>query len=226
MKTYVLQFRRRDEFESAFLGDLPQGGVFIPTANNHDLDDHIQVYVCIPSIPEGVPLRGTVIWRRAPTKWQSALQPGIGVAFSEHEHARLAFLLEVMSGETTPRRNRSRRVPADFRVDFHADNGWLQGKALNVSRGGLFILTETLLEPKTPLDMKIFLEGPAMPDLYMGHVAWLCGKRPEMGLGVEFKFRSPIQRQNIYDFVEREEERLVKLVPRLARSTMRFDRLR
>ncbi len=214
----VVKFRTRAEFDDSYLPDLPHGGVFVPTDEDYKLGDSVLVYLCFPEVPQGVPLRGTVIWRRAPTKWRSALKPGIGIRFDEAELERRDFLLSFVRGKIDPRRGRHRRVPADFRVDFSLEETWNTGRALNISREGIFILTEEYVKKDSSLQMKLFLKNAAQPDLYFGKVRWHCPRKPEIGLGVEFRFRSPIHRRKIHRYVVEREEILMAQVPQLARS--------
>ena len=201
MKSIVLQFENRQAYRDAVLDDLARGGVFVETRSDLELGEPVQLYLCLPEIPEGIPVVGRVVWRRSPTRWRSALPPGVGVEFDESENDKVHFMNNLCRQRVSSRRVRSRRVQTDFRVDFLAGGRWNEARALNISKEGLFILTDVELGPETPVTMKLFLHGGA-PDLYMGRVAWRCAKRPETGLGVEFSFRSPARRRKIREFIE------------------------
>ncbi len=224
IRTAVLQFNTRREFEENYLPDLPEGGVFVETVNDYFVGEQVELYLCFPEIPQGVPLRGTVIWRRPPTKWRSALRPGIGVRFDPSDQEQRDFLLSFCNGDLDAKRGRNRRVPADFRVEFSTTDTWVAARALNISRDGLFITTDATLPLNSLVQMKLFLDESAPPDLYFGRVAWQCDETTGSGIGVEFKFKSPIRRKKIHRFVEKSEDKLIQRIPQIARSTRRFER--
>ncbi|MCP4604354.1 MAG: hypothetical protein GY847_28170 [Proteobacteria bacterium] len=221
IQTIVTHFDNSEEFKNAYLFDLPNGGVFVNTKEEVGLGSAVLVYICFPDIPEGVPLRGTVVWRRPPTKWRSVLKPGLGIGFGEIDLEKRDFLLSYSIGKLSVKRTKSRRLPVDFQVDFLTADSWTTGRAINISREGLFILTDKKIVTDSPVQMKLFLNRKANADLYQGRVAWWCGRKPEIGIGVEFLFRSPIRRRKIYHFIDEREEKLISKIPGVARPTYR-----
>ncbi len=209
IQTIVTHFNSSDQFQNAYLFDLPNGGLFVNTEEEIGLGSGVLIYVCFPDIPEGIPLRGTVVWRRLPTKWRSMLKPGIGIGFGEIDRQKKDFLLSYAMGKLSVKRTKSRRVPVDFQVDFLSSENWVRGRVANISREGLFILTDKTVVTDTAVQMKLFLNGSTHADLYQGRVAWQCNRKPERGIGVEFQFRSPIRRRQIYHFIDNREEKLV-----------------
>jgi Tfp pilus assembly protein PilZ len=213
MRTAVITFGQPSEFGKVYLRDFPNGGLFIETDGDYFLGERLRILACFPEIPEGIEIHGTIVWRRSPAKRTSPLKPGIGVSLDETEKERLRFLLNYSNGEAEIRRGRSRRIPADFRVDFACSREWHSGKALNISREGLFILTDAPVSPNTTLQMKLYLSSGSPPEVFLGKVAWQCGRKPETGIGVEFQFGTQIRRQKILQYVEQGESTLAKRFP-------------
>jgi type IV pilus assembly protein PilZ len=172
MRTVVLKFESRTEFERIYMHEPAGGGVFIETDEEYTLGELVRIYLCFPDIPEGIPLRGKVVWRRPPTKWRSALLPGIGVSLSDDYGPQRNFLIDYSTGRIEPRRQRDRRIPADFPLEFKAISRWTAGRTLNISREGLYILTDVSILPGTEIDMRLFVRGKGLPESYRGKVAW------------------------------------------------------
>ncbi len=221
-RTKVMRFDSRSDFDNVYLRDIPGGGVFVQTDEHYTLSENVLLYLCFPDIPEGIPLNGTVSWRRPPTKWRSSLQPGIGVQVNDADQAQLYFLVNFSKGRIGARRAVDRRISAEYRVDFASLGRWYSGKTLNISREGLFILTDAKVSPDTALEMKLFLNGKKPPEPYFGRVAWQNGPTRKAGVGVHFQFKTPIRRKRIHHFVNEKEEEIIKKIPNMARTTIPF----
>lgn len=157
-RTEVLIFRNRKDFMSILLPDLPpSGGVFVSTHSAHNLGDPLQVHLFFPQIPEGIVLYGKVAWRRLPTKWKSALKPGIGVALEQRCLANLSYLMDFCNGSVNSRRKAGIRIQTDFPVEIQLSNGTVSGRAENIGRGGVFVATEKMIEPATTVDIALYI---------------------------------------------------------------------
>jgi Tfp pilus assembly protein PilZ len=218
MRTVVLKFESRAEFEKIYMHEPVGGGIFIATDVEYVLDELVRIYLCFPDIPEGIPVRGKVVWRRPPTTGRSALLPGIGVSLSEEYQPQRDFLIDYATGRVEPRRQKDRRIAAGFPVEFKAQSKWISARTLNISREGLYILTNVSVLPGTDLDMRLYFRGTGSPEFYRGKVAWEKNDHPNMGIGVEFEFQSPRQRKIVSDFVNRREDRLISSIPKMART--------
>jgi Tfp pilus assembly protein PilZ len=219
MRTVVLKFESRTEFEKIYTHEPDGGGVFIETDEEYVLGELVRIYLCFPDIPEGISLRGKVVWRRPPTRVRTALLPGIGVSLSDEYQSQRNFLIDYATGRVEPRRQKDRRIPADFPLEFKAINRWISGRTLNISREGLYVLTNVSVLPGTEIDLRLYFRGTGSAELYRGKVRWEKNDHPNMGIGVEFEFQSARQQKIVTDFVDRREDRLISTIPRMARTS-------
>lgn len=209
----MIIFGNRQEFAEIFLPDLaPVGGVFVHTDREYSLGESLRIYLFFPEIPEGILLFGRVAWRRLPTKWRSALLPGIGVSLYENCRERLDFLLNFCTGELDDRRRRGKRIPGNFRVKYLLSGHWILASAKNISREGIFINTTTKILPATPLEMKLYIDKPQSTIRYHGKVAWRHQNGDGAGIGVQFQFTNPVGRNRILRFVRDSEDDINKRI--------------
>ena len=221
MRTVVLKFESPADFERIYTHEPASGGLFIETEENYALGELVRVYLCFPDIPEGISLRGKVVWRRPPSQGRSALVPGIGVSLGDDYEAQRNFLINYSTGRIEPRRQRDRRIPADFPLEFKSISRWTAGRTLNISREGLYILTDVSILPGTEIDMRLYFRGKGPAEAYLGRVAWEKNDHPNMGIGVQFQFQTPRQRKIVADFVDMREDRMISTIPRMARTSSR-----
>jgi Tfp pilus assembly protein PilZ len=221
MRTLVLNFDSQNNFEKVYLDNDSGGGVFVETVDDFTLGEMVRLYLCFPEIPEGVPLEGRIVWRRPPTKWRSRLLPGIGICFNLDQKNRKEFLLDYSKGRVMTRRRKDRRIVAAFPVEFSQAGDWVSGRTENLSREGVFINTDVSVYPGTKVQLRLYLRGQKTPDTFFGKVAWESDLDSLSGLGVEFSFRSPIQRKVIHNFINKKEDRLIERIPDMSRTSSR-----
>ncbi|MDJ0762454.1 MAG: PilZ domain-containing protein [Myxococcota bacterium] len=205
-----MRFESRDDFEQVYLHDLPGGGVFVPTDKAYGLGDMVSIKLCFPEIPEGIQLRGRVVWRRPATRWRGSLQPGVGISLEKAEPEKIQFLVRYCEGRLEARRGKSRRIPVDFDVDFSTSDNWYRGKATNISREGIFIATDAPVLVGETLILRFFIDKSAPPDQCYGRVVWQSARSSEAGIGVELEYKTAHGKQQIYNFVKRIEESLIQ----------------
>ena len=208
MRAVEVSFTHRDHFAEVFLPDLEGGGMFVETEDGFAVGDRVALNLVFPEIREGVPLEGVVRWRRAPTRWRSALVPGIGVEFGDRNRSRVEFLREFCQGAQSVPRKQGRRVPADFRVDIISQNQRISAQARDISRGGLFVVTRSDFDVDEELLLDLFFEQQGPPERFSGRVAWRRGDGRRGGIGIEFLFRTPYRRMQINRVVGEIEGRL------------------
>jgi Tfp pilus assembly protein PilZ len=208
MKSLQIVFDSRASFFDYYLADLEGGGVFARTADGFEAGERVSLSLVFPEIPEGLRFRGEVAWRRVPTPWRSVLVPGVGVAFGRSQRSQVEFLMDFCRGRLAASRKKGRRVPADFRVDIVSNQERISGRARDVSRGGLFVAVQRLLDKGTEVDLDLFLEREGPPERFVGRVAWKHADGSDSGLGMEILFRTPYRRALISDFVGKIEGRL------------------
>jgi type IV pilus assembly protein PilZ len=208
MREIHVEYGNGSEFLQDYLRDLDAGGLFVRTAEEYTIGEHVEVTIAFPQIPDGVALRGDVVWRRAPIRWRSAMLPGIGVGFIKEQRNRAEFLLDFCNGELSALRVKGRRIPADFRVDILAENKRIPGQARDISRGGLFVQTDARVAKDSRIDLELYLSQTDPPEIIPGRVAWERSQDPNPGVGIEFLFRTPIKRAQISNYVNDLERRL------------------
>jgi uncharacterized protein (TIGR02266 family) len=221
MRQLYVDYANGSEFLADYLRDPEAGGLFVRTTDRFEVGEPVELTISLPEIRDGVAIHGTVIWRRAPVRWRSALLPGIGVGFSPQSRNRSEFLLDFCNGELSALRKTGRRVPADFRVDIATGKGKISGWAKDISRGGVFVYTDQDLPREAEIDLELHLPESDEPETIPGRVAWLRGSGPGSGIGVQFLFRTPIKRARISTLVKQIEGRLSIAPPPRTRVSQR-----
>jgi len=196
-------------FLDDYLSDLPHGGVFVETEDDFEVGEGLWLRFVFPGVPEGIDLGGTIAWRRLPTKWRSALQPGIGVAFDPDQDGPLGFILEHCRGQVDSLRRKGRRIPVDFPVDIAFEGGWISGMARDISRGGVFVETGSPFELDELVDIRLRPERFDEPETLGARVAWRRSGGSSAGVGFEFRFTTPLRRRRLESLVREMEEILV-----------------
>jgi uncharacterized protein (TIGR02266 family) len=192
-------------FMKDFLRDLPGGGLFVETTEPFEIGEEVDLVLVFPEIPEGLQLTGLVAWRRQPARWRSSLAPGIGVSFGDSNRSRVDFLLDYCRGQLSAARKPGRRIPVDLRVDIVDESGPISGRVKDISRGGVFIVTDRHFNPDTVIELDLYLDQGGDPERYSGRVAWHRSSGGDSGMGIELQFRAPIRRRRISRFVSRIE---------------------
>src|SRR5436309_339547 len=68
------------ELNLSYMNFVNAGGLFVPTNDNYDLGDLIEVHLILPNKKEALKFTGKVIWITPPNALYQAL-PGVGVQF-------------------------------------------------------------------------------------------------------------------------------------------------
>jgi Tfp pilus assembly protein PilZ len=206
-----VSYSSREQFLEDYLKDFPTGGLFVAGDEPWELGDAIVLEVVFPEIPEGLFISGRTVWRRMPTRWKSALVPGVGVQFDASERVKRDFLLDFVHGTLTAARKRSRRIPARLRVDYTQvglERAPARAETRDIGRGGLFMHTDALARYGSSLELVLFPPTPLPPARAMGRVAWIGHMQGLSGMGVQFLFRSRDARNEIDRIVTGLEDQL------------------
>jgi len=102
------------------------------------------------------------------------------------------------------------RAPATLRVEYKQLNAFFAEYTKNISKGGMFIRTETPFEVETEFTFLLSLPKVELPFLLKGVVQWVVhpggagpdGKPHEAGMGVRFVFASDDERLQLANLVE------------------------
>lgn len=99
------------------------------------------------------------------------------------------------------------RAPIELRVEYRRLNSFFADFTRNISRGGTFIRTARPLDVGTEFRFELIL--PAAPGQLslLGVVRWVippadAGPGRDAGMGIEFVFRDPSERDAIHQAVE------------------------
>lgn len=95
-------------------------------------------------------------------------------------------------------------APVPVQIDFTTGVQFYEGLELSLSRGGLFIKTESLLPIDTLLEAKCLIEDEDVSFKVSAKVIWLNPRETQgrpAGMGLKFFRLSTIQRQLLSDFM-------------------------
>ena len=95
-------------------------------------------------------------------------------------------------------------APVPVQIDFTTGVQFYEGLELSLSRGGLFIKTESLLPIDTLLEAKCVIEDEGVSFKVSAKVIWLNPRETQgrpAGMGLKFFRLSTIQRQLLMDFM-------------------------
>ncbi|MGA7984237.1 MAG: PilZ domain-containing protein [Burkholderiales bacterium] len=84
-----LNIREKNALYAAYIPQLKNGGIFIPTARAHHLGDEVFMLVSLPDEAAKIPVSGRVVWM-TPADAQGKRAQGVGIQFSSDEAGRSA----------------------------------------------------------------------------------------------------------------------------------------
>lgn len=82
-----LSIKERTALYAAYMPFLKNGGIFVPTARQHQMGEQVYMLLSLMEEATKLPLSGTVIWI-TPAGAQGGRQQGIGVHFDTSESSR------------------------------------------------------------------------------------------------------------------------------------------
>ncbi|MEW5850429.1 MAG: PilZ domain-containing protein [Myxococcota bacterium] len=145
-------------------------------------------------------LQGAVAWRRK--AGSNVLAPGLGVAFPDGEAGALR-LLALASADQDPVPPRlHERAPLQVDVILKLPSMQLRGRTLDVSEGGLFVVTEANLEVGTAVQMRMRPPGRLLAVTLEGQVR-RYQPAPPRGAGLQFNALDEGQRRVIRELLPR-----------------------
>lgn len=84
-----LNIREKNALYAAYMPQLKNGGIFVPTARPHRIGDEVFMLVSLPDEAAKMPVSGKVVWI-TPADAQGKRAQGIGIQFSADETGRSA----------------------------------------------------------------------------------------------------------------------------------------
>jgi hypothetical protein len=124
---------------------------------------------------------------------------GLRLEFLPEEKERQELVMACAGGATFPYfRRRYERTPCRLPVRVNMEgNRKLDSMAIEISEGGVGLVPNHTLKTEMGVQLAIFFPGMKKPLVIRGRVAAVIPEGPRQGVGVEFLFDSPAQRDEI-----------------------------
>lgn len=155
-----------------------------------------------------IELRGHVRWGlHVPQKLVMIVRPGMGVQIDSPPQEYLDFFSQLMRQAKPPRTNP--RVDARLEVRFYHRDQFVKVYTENISRGGLFIVTDVLLEPGAEVGVDLVIPDLATVWHLTGRVAYRLDPETarqlesQPGVGVELTEAEPSVMEAFRAYVQR-----------------------
>ncbi len=199
MRFLTVVFVSHTEFMAHFSDRYPNGALFCPTKAEAQLRDNVIVDVSMPTLPQPARLCGQVI--------SHSSGRGLWVHFDRKSKKTIDYLKGLRGEVSADVLGRAHsRYPTSLhvscRIDEEAESDILQGRIVDLSRGGAFVSGEEVPMVGTRVQLDI---GP-LEALSNGHasrahassvfrvegrVAWVGEVDEQRGFGVRFDQRGP-----------------------------------
>lgn len=201
MQILKARFRSPATFLEMYNKEAPWGGLFCPTTNPLEENAPVLVEVRFPGLPNKIILRGRVLW------WRSAVprlrvRAGAMVEFSELDHDKRDFLLEVASGQRAEAiKRRHTRIPIEIIVRWRPVNSstYRESELQDISVGGAQLMTDEPLEIGEDIVLELTTPGAAQSISIAGKITF-HGKNYK---GVRFMYRDAGGTQRLREVVRR-----------------------
>lgn len=189
-----------------FALNLSAEGVFISALRLYPPGTDLRIRL-LPTGAAAIELRGTVQWGlRVPQQLMSVVRPGMGIQLVSPPAAYIDFFTGFLKADT----NRSHpRLAARLEVRFYRRETFVKEYTENISRGGLFIATETPFEEGTELAIDLVIPDLAAVWTVTGRVAYhLDAERAKplatpAGIGVKITKIDARTEEAFRDYVQR-----------------------
>src|SRR5947209_4360171 len=93
------------------------------------------------------------------------------------------------------------RAPLELKVVYQRMNAFFADYTRDISKGGIFIKTETPLAVGTEFDFEVALPKREKPLHLRGRVKWVPDTTPK-GMGIEFVWKTDAERVDFENIVE------------------------
>ncbi len=180
----------------------PSGGLFVPGTDTPAVGTSVTVEVVFQGGPR-VLIHGLVSWRRA--TGDARTRPGVGVAVDAAERPKLLYILGYVRGGLLDVREK-RRLPVRLRVAYTGPRGRRVNFTRDINEEGAFVRAAEMLD----IGQKTLLlisppGGEYKPIEVHGLVARQQTDGADRGVGVQFEFPSPEERDRFAAFVHKLE---------------------
>ena len=194
-----------DKFISDFTHNISRGGLFIRSEQQLEVGTELTFKLHVPPLPDPMAITGRVAWVRS----RAEGVPGMGIQFvyrSDEERIRTEqamnglIAMQNQNGGTVeeiapdPRRSHP-RIPVQLKVEYEDIETFITEYVRNISKGGIFIRSDKVLEKGTEFVFKLYVPMFLEPVTIKGRVAWVrtpeeAGDSQRAGMGVKFIYDS------------------------------------
>jgi hypothetical protein len=119
----------------------------------------------------------------------------VGLALSRSDRETLRAMRRLLLGDRGGRRRGHRRIPLRLTVCVKALGEELEGRAMNISGGGVFVYLPREVFPGTPVEV-VLGPGSDAPVHFNAVVRWTSLRAGQVGHGLRFS-AVPLQRQQL-----------------------------
>ena len=210
--TIELRFRNRKEFLAVFLDDIGEGGLLWKGEQHVDMDEVLTISIRFAGMPNTWEMRCRVIWRHAKPPGRDDLPKGVGLTVEPESMDVLGDLLEFAHsqdpGESSLYRAEERtgvRHSVPYLAEFLVNKRLMQGKLVDISEGGCFIVTEHPLPVQTRFVFFMYRPHRPRPWVLEGEVMRVEREGDNKGMGIRLQFDTKRHRAEIRRLVQKLE---------------------
>lgn len=95
-----LTIKDRNVLYAAYMPFVTNGGLFVPTADEHELGDEVFLLLQLMDEPTPIPVAGRVVWITPPSAEHQRVA-GVGVAFSDGDELLRTKIETYLAGTLT-----------------------------------------------------------------------------------------------------------------------------
>ncbi len=92
-----LSYPDKKSLQKAYMPFLKNGGLFLPTSTQRDMNEEIFLLVTLPEADKPIPVPGTVVWK-TPSGAADGKPQGVGIEFKGREGNSLRIRIEGLLG--------------------------------------------------------------------------------------------------------------------------------
>lgn len=152
-RTLSVVFDRQDEFEREFRQNITRGGIFVPTPDEFELREVVEIEIDLRFCSEKICVQGEIVSRVRPAFESEETEAGVAVQLldpAEQIRDQLRELTGVAAPDTMPDvwpgrqgpARRHERAPARLSTELEWKPGPLNTRTKNLSRSGVLVAVD------------------------------------------------------------------------------------
>jgi uncharacterized protein (TIGR02266 family) len=199
-----VRYWTRNEMRDRYISVLGEGGLFVSAIDPLPVGSRLDLEIVLARQGLTLKVPGEVVWT---DEGDEPAARGMGIKFVELSYAQKCMVYGLVDDslrEQLLERRRFARVDADLRVQFESASGFFSLRTGDISLGGMFIVTDQMLQVGEVLNLVLHLPGNAPVVSVQAEVVRLTDS-PLAGLprgvGVRFLKLSKEARDTIQQFL-------------------------